>query len=54
MAAIAEAVIWIRQRLLCPSLVHVPPSPEVDPADKICGRYRYAISRREGGVDLVL
>ena len=36
------------------ALLHIPPGPEVDPADKICGRYPYASSRREGGVDLVL
>ena len=34
--------------------MHVPPGTKVDPANEIGGRYRYAISRRERAVDLVL
>jgi hypothetical protein len=46
--------VWIRKRLLCAPLMHVPPGTKVDPANEIGGCYRYAVSRRESAVDLVL
>ena len=38
----------------CAPLMHVPPGTKVDPANEIGGCYRYAVSRRESAVDLVL
>ena len=31
--------VWIRKRLLCAPLMHVPPGTKVDPANEIGGCY---------------